>query len=98
MRSANRIEALIWLGHLFRQTFYMASRLSEDGVAALRLKGGSGEEDPTRREQVFTRSTQHLAPDTDSCAAAIEGLFACGAQDAAELNLVRSHSDLEILP
>ncbi|CAK9059161.1 unnamed protein product [Durusdinium trenchii] len=67
------------------QTFYMASRLSEDGVAALRLKGGSGEEDPTRREQVFTRSTQHLAPDTDSCAAAIEGLFACGAQDAAEL-------------
>ena len=32
-----------------------------------------------------TTATRHLAPDTDSCAAAIEALFACGAADAAEL-------------
>jgi hypothetical protein len=32
-----------------------------------------------------TAATRHLAPDTDSCAAAIEALFACGAADAAEM-------------
>ena len=33
----------------------------------------------------FNKATVHLAPDTDTCAAAIESLFACGAADAAEM-------------
>lgn len=39
----------------------------------------------TFNRAAFNKATVHLAPDTDTCAAAIESLFACGAADAAEM-------------
>lgn len=71
------------------QSFRMAARLAELGVHALTLQENTKEIfTDSEASEAFTKATaatRHLAPDTDSCAAAIEALFACGAADAAEM-------------
>ncbi|CAE7771154.1 EXD3 [Symbiodinium microadriaticum] len=90
---------------LVQETFRLANDLATHGLEVLRA---SSEEDQAFLAEVRDAQTQedvemsassanklffrHLTPDTESCAAVIEALFACGAAAAAESMLLRCQS------
>ena len=90
---------------LVLETFRLASELAEQAVGALQATAEEdqrflmeAQDSQTKEFPVFKAGNKlffrHLTPDTESCAAAIEALFACGAAEAAEDMLHRCNAVL----